>query len=148
MPLFTSQEEEMTKKSEILVPIGGSVQRFGLEFKAVPSDPAAPKKGRGKRRPCSVEVVMNGKTFVLEAAHDGRNSSKYEQFGAVSLRYEGTAHVNGVGQESQTVQRVAVIKIRELPVEDNTQPTRKKKQRTCNERMERRLAEWSAQIDE
>jgi hypothetical protein len=141
----------MTKRDVILVPIGGvSVERFGLEFRAIPLNPSAPKKkGRGKRRPCRVEVTHDGKTFALEPAHDGYNSSKYEPFGAVLLRYSGTEHVNGLGPDSQDQVRVAVIEYREIPIDQNSQPVQTKKKRTSFKRMDRLLMERvSNQIDE
>jgi len=139
----------MAKTNEIIVPIGGAaVQKFGLEFKAIPINPSAPKKGRGKRRPCRVEVVMDGKTFSLEPAHGGYDSSKFKPFGHYLLRFEGTAHVNGVGAEADTQMRVAVITWREISKEQinpDKPATPTKKTRTSFSRMDRRAQKRVAQ---
>lgn len=138
----------MTKKNQILVPIGGTpVRRFGLEFRAIPLDPNTPKKGRGKRRPCRLEVEYQGQTFPLEAAHDGRNSVKWETFGGILIRYLGTTHVRGVGHDAEhdaddqvrvaVTLRVAVISWREVAV-DQGQAVPKKRHRPAFRRTDRR----------
>ena len=124
----------MTNDKRILVPIGETVHRFGLVIRAIPVKPTARKKGRGKRRPCRVEIVMGGKKFPLEPAHGGYDSTKRKPFGSYLLRWEGTAHVRGLGGADAPPKRVAVIAWREIPAE--TAPA--KKSRTSFARMDKK----------
>jgi hypothetical protein len=134
----------MTKKNEILLPIDGpAVEKFNLQLRAIAIKPTAKRKGRGKRR-CRVEVIMDGKSFSLEPAHGGYDSSKRKPFGRYLLRFEGTAHVPGVGGDNGTQIRVARITWRELPKQQLTQTTEERasqtrKTRTSFNRMDRRV---------